>query len=390
MKKIALLSAVLFICVSALYAGTVNIKDARLAGKNFYYERINEYTSTPYESIVITGELVEKSNGEPVYYAFNFNNDKGFVLVSADESSWPVIGYSFQGTFSDENMPDHFASWIQHYADQIVAARNQSIPADEPTQNEWARLINSGSSQLYDLRGNTDVAPLITNDWNQDFPFNGMCPEDDCGGSYQGRVPVGCVATSMTQIMFYWRWPITGQGYHCIYPTPSYGPQCADFTNTTYEWNGMDNLGKNNTSFRESSPLATLGWHGGISVNMDYACPGSGAYTASAASALSTYFKYASSTQYVQKISYSTSAWTQLLRDNLDASHPMEYAGQGSGGGHAWVCDGYQGTDYFHMNWGWGGAYNGYYYLNNLNPGGSTFNSSQGAIINIQPNTPMY
>jgi hypothetical protein len=390
MKKIALLSAALFICVSALFAGTVNIRDARLAGKNFYYERINEYTNTPYASITITGELVEKANGEPVYYAFNFNDDKGFVLVSADESSWPVIGYAFKGTYSDENLPEHFSTWMQHYIDQITAARAQSIAADEPTRAEWARLLNSGSTQLFDLRGNNDVAPLITNDWNQDFPFNGMCPEDNCGGSYFNRVPVGCVATAMTMIMYYWRWPETGQGSHCIYPTPSYGPQCADFANTTYDWNGMDNLGKNGSSFRESAPLATLSWHGGIAVDMDYACAGSGSYTASAASALKTYFKYATATSYVQKISYSSSAWYQLLRDNLDAGRPLEYGGQGPDGGHAWVCDGYQGTDYFHMNWGWGGAYNGYFYLNNLNPGGSTFNSSQGAIINLQPNTSLY
>lgn len=391
MKKFSVLfSCILLVSLSASYAGRVDIKDARQAGKSFYFERINQYSNTPFESIFVSGERLVQVNGEPAYYVFNFNIDKGFVLVSADDASWPVIGYSFKGNFSADEMPAHVAYWINHYSDQIVAAREQNIAADESTVNEWARLLNSSPSQLYDLRGITDVAPLITNDWNQDFPFNSKCPEDDCGGSFNGHVPVGCVATSMTQIMYYWRYPATGQGYHCIFPTPSYGQQCADFTNTTYEWNYMDNMGKNNNTFRENDPVAILSWHGGISVDMDYACPGSGSYTNKAATALKSYFKYASATSYVQKINYSTSDWANLMKTNLDASRPMEYAGQGPDGGHAWVCDGYQGTDYFHMNFGWGGAYNGYYYLNNINPGGSTFNSQQGAIINIEPNPSYY
>jgi len=79
-----------------------------------------------------------------------------------------------------------------------------------------------------------------------------------------------------------------------------------------------------------------------------------------------------------------------MLRTELDASRPIFYFGTDtSAGGHAWVCDGYSGTNYFHMNWGWSGSSNGYFYLTNLNPSGYAFNNNQGAVIGLRPAAPI-
>jgi hypothetical protein len=391
MKRALLFTVSLLIFAAfAVQAGTVSIKDARTVGKNFYYERINQYQDIPYGSISITSELTEMKDGLPVWYVFNFNDDKGFIIVSADDAAWPVIGYSFKGSYTGEDLPCNFAYWMEHYTDQIAAIRAQSMPAEEDAVNEWARLVVSSPSQLEITRGTLDVEPLLgDNFWDQGFPWNVMCPADPAGLS--GHVPVGCVATSMTMIMFYWRYPETGQGQHCISPQPSYGPQCANFGATTYEWNGMDNNGKNGSSYRQSDPLAVVSWHGGIAVNMNYAPDGSGAYTSDVPYALETYFLYATSTQYVDKAAYSQTQWKDLIKGSLDQKRPLQYSGHGSSGGHAWVCDGYQVSgDYFHMNWGWAGSYNGYFLLTNLNPGGSLFNSGQAAVINIEPPSASY
>jgi hypothetical protein len=390
MKKIVLLvgSLLLLSCIS-VQAGKVDIRDARTVGKNFYYERITQYQDVTFNSIAVKSELTESEDGQPLYYIFNFNGDKGYIIISADDAAWPVIGYSFKGSYTADNLPENLAYWMEHYKDQIRAIRNESMPAEGAATDEWARLLVSSPSQLDHLRGTLDLEPLLNNNtWDQVFPWNAKCPADPSGPS--GHVLVGCVATSMTQIMYYWRFPETGQGYHCISPQSSYGPQCADFGNTTYEWNGMDNNGKNNNSFKESDPLAILSWHGGISVDMDYGPDASGAYCNDVPVALKNYFKYASSTQYIQRSSYNQTTWTNAIRASLDAKCPIQYSGQGSSGGHAWVCDGYQGTDYFHMNWGWGGSSNGYFLLTNLNPGGYLFNQSQGACINIEPPSSSY
>lgn len=383
-KAFALFFALIVISGFSARAAVVDVRDARVVGKNFYFERINQYQDVAYNSIVITSEMTDSENGQPMWYVFNFNGDKGFVIVSADDASWPVIGYSFKGTFSTENMPANLEYWMGHYRDQIRASYADKTPAEESTVNEWTRLMVSSPSQLQNLRGTLDLLPLLNdNEWNQTFPWNAMCPSDPAGAN--GHVVVGCVATSMTQLMYYWRFPETGQGQHCIYPTPSYGAQCADFGATTYEWNGMDNHGKNGSSFRQSDPMALLCWHGGISVDMNYSPEASGAFSSSVPVALKNYFKYASSTEFIEKIYYYNNTWKAALRGSLDAKCPIQYSGSGSGGGHAWICDGYQGTDYFHMNWGWGGSDNGYFLLTNLNPGGYLFNQNQTATINAEP-----
>lgn len=388
MKKILLLISILIIGISgSLLAKKVELKDARLVGKNFYYERVNQYQATPYATIAIREEIVEKAGNEPVYYIFNFDNEKGFVIVSADDAVVPVLGYGFEGTFSADAAHTNVQWWMDKCSDEIVYVKDNNLPADLEITSAWNRLLTSDENSLVVLRGTMDVAPLVTSQWNQDFPYNALCPEDAAStGSYMGRVPVGCVATAMSQLMYYWRYPATGQGSHCIFPTPStYGAQCANFGTTTYEWNGMTDK-----PTKECYPAAVISYQAGVAVDMDYGPNGSGAYSSKVPNALINYFKYGSTCQYIQKMSYATTEWENKLKTELDAKRPTYYAGSGPDGGHAWVCDGYQGTNYFHFNWGWGGSDDGYYYLTNLNPGGSNFNQSQQAVIGIQPPTASY
>ena len=88
---------------------------------------------------------------------------------------------------------------------------------------------------------------------------------------------------------------------------------------------------------------------------------------------------------YLQKSDYTNSSWIQLVEDELNAGRPVQYRGSGSTGGHSFVCDGFDYNDYFHFNWGWSGAYNGYFSVGNLNPGTYNFSSGQGALVGIQP-----
>ncbi|MFH1296775.1 MAG: C10 family peptidase [Bacteroidota bacterium] len=386
MKRFTLLFSLLFLGITcSVFAKKVDVSQARQVGKNFYFERINSKQPVTFNEVSITGTVTVSENDRPVYYIFNIG-ESGYIVVSADDQLFPVIGYSFETNWTDEEMPAHVQFWMNAYKQDILEAIELGYPADDAIIAAWERYSSETPVTLPDELL-LDVDPLVTDIWDQDFPYNAMCPEDpQSGGSYSGRVPVGCVATAMSQVMHYWRYPATGQGSHCIAPQQTqYGPQCANFGNTTYEWGGItDNPTK------ECDPVATLAWHCGISVDMQYGPTGSGAYTYKVANALKNYFNYASSAYYAEKYAYSTSQWNNMLKTDLDAGRPIEYSGSGSGGGHAWVCDGYQGTNYYHMNWGWGGAYNGYFYLNGLNPGGYSFNSSQAAVFQIQPDPSYY
>jgi hypothetical protein len=382
LKNRALICLLLLGLFVQLQAGPVDISTARTAGLNFFCQQINRIKPFPADSVICIQSFTETYRGEPVYYVFNIRNE-GFVIVSADNSVLPVLGYSFTGGYSHENQPPQFTNWMEGYAKQIDLGIRNRYSATPEISNAWDQLISSAQPDFTPLAPNTDVAPLLLSTWDQGYPYNILCPAD--AGGPGGHVYAGCVATAMSQVMYYYRWPDTGVGQHCYTPS-GYPQQCADFSATTYHWNEMMNI---LSAAWDDTAGATLLWHAGISVDMMYGANGSGAFSQDAANAMINTFKYTPNTALIEKDNYSESQWSQKMRENLDQKRPLYYDGYGSGG-HAFNVDGYQGTDYFHFNWGWSGSFNGYFYLNNLNPGGQNFTQGQGAIINLYPDTLNY
>lgn len=362
------------------FAGNVTLETAMVVGKNFYYERINRDDQKPYANILIRGTYTESYQGNTVYYALDFA-DGGWVIVSSEDHVTPVLAYSYEGLYTREDQPPQFIAWMEGYAKQIEYARRLALPATESVKESWEHLKTNDPSILIADHSGKEVTPMLTSTWNQGNPYNFLCPADPSGPG--GHVYSGCVATAMAQVLYYYRWPVTGTGMHCYVPD-GYPQQCADFENTTYAWNEMLN-----SMVHKDTAMALLQWHCGIAVDMMYSPSGSGAFSEDAADALVSYFRYHPNTGLEYKDNYSEAAWANLLIENLDARRPMYYHGFGSGG-HAFNVDGYQGSDYFHFNWGWGGSFNGYFYLNNLNPGGNNFTQGQGAIVNIYPDTLQY
>jgi hypothetical protein len=379
-KNYFLTMIALLALISIAGAKQVDLISARRTGVNFYYERASQYHDIRYNDLKIKETFTEMFNGKNVYYIFNLDGN-GYVIVSADDAVTPVLGYSFDGTYSTANQPPQFIDWMTRYAQQIDHSLSHDLTATAEIKGEWNRLAANDPSRLTPLRTTMDVTPLLISTWDQGGNYNMLCPADAAGPG--GHVWAGCVATAMAQVMYYYRWPETGVGQHCYNPS-GYPQQCADYGNTTYQWNEMLN-----SLPGPDTAVATLIWHCGISVNMMYSPSGSGAYSDDAAAAFRNNFKYSQDAQLLYKDNYSEDQWAQILRDNLDLARPLYYHGFGTGG-HAFNVDGYQGLNYFHFNWGWSGSYNGYFYLTNLNPGGNNFTSGQGAIVNIYPDTTLY
>lgn len=358
---------------SQLFAGHIAPEVAGEVAKNFYSKQAHEHNPS---GLVATLAETKTRDGQSLIYIFNIN-DEGFVLVSGWDGVAPVAGYADSGIFpaEEENQPEAFMAMLDVFAKQIEDAIAKDVKPTPEVAAAWESLLDPAIQS----DGSRSVNPLLNTTWNQSCYYNELCPEDDDSpNGYCGHVPAGCVALAMAQVMKYWDYPATGSGSHTYYASP-YGWQSADFGNTTYDWDNMTG-----SVYSTNTAVATLIYHCAVGVNMQFAPDGSGAYTSDAISALENYFNYDPQGQYYNKDSYTDEVWESMLRDELDLGRPMIYRGQGSGG-HAWVCDGYAADDYFHMNWGWGGYANGYFYLSNLNPAGQTFTYYQGAIMQIFP-----
>lgn len=349
--------------------------DAALAaqvGKHFFQSTKKGQEMT--ENLSLTLVYGEQPNASAFFYVFNVNATTGFVIVAADDDVQPILGYSNEGAFNPDFLPDALVAWLQGYEHEIAYVREHQIKATSGIASQWNTLQNAVPA----MPESSGVGPLLNSMWNQGPNENMFCP----GGSV-----TGCVATAMAQIMFYWKHPAQGVGTHS-YLENNYGTLSADFGSTAYQWGLMP--------LKPNSPnqwISRLMLHCGISVDMDYSPSSSGSNTYKVASALKTYFKYDPNTvQYVSRSDYSTAAWISLLKQELNANRPMQYRGIGSGGGHSFVCDGYDDNDNFHMNWGWGGSSDGFFTINALNPGSTGtgggsggYNTDQGAVIGIKP-----
>ena len=379
MRRVLLTLVALTVPGFLLNAEIVPISTATEVAVNFATELIVSGKSPD-----ISGEATLSSTiGEaafPLLYIFNIGK-YGYILISAEDEVYPVLGWSFSGQFAAEDIPPALAEWIKSYQDQIHYIRDHGLRGEAEVRDAWRHYAVSSSEFTPRLTESADVAPLITAKWNQNSLYNALCPIDMDGPS--GRALAGCVATAMGQVMYYYRYPVNGTGSSSYWS--SYGMLSANYGATTYRWNEMLNL----ATPKSHLAIAELLYHIGVSVEMNYGPNASGAYSSNAASALRDYFNYDQSLNLVYKNNYSNTAWANLLKNNLDAGHPMYYHGYGSGG-HAFNVDGYQGTNHFHFNWGWGGAYDGYYYLNNLNPGSNSFTNGQGAIVNFKPPATSY
>lgn len=378
---------VLLTCTIENFAGNISLQDAKKVAVNFYFERINQYENINYSDIKISETFEIKFNQEVVYYIFNYY-EKGYTIVAAEDNVYPVIGYSFNGIYNEENEPPQFIGLMQNYSRQIVYAREHRIVADNKIKEAWKHFSTNNINNLKMFKGEKDVEPLLVSTWNQGVPYNELCPEDANGPG--GHVLVGCPATAMSQIMLYYRYPEHGTGSNSYYQNP-YGTISADFGNATYDYNSM--LNSVNSSNYE---VAELSFHAGVAIETVYGPYVSGVYYLSVlVDGFKNHFSYSDDVELVFKTAYTQTEWEDLLKSNLDEKIPIIYTAVDlvAQGGHTFICDGYQGTNYFHMNWGWGGVYDGYFYLDNLSVAGYNFTAQHQVIVNIYPadvNYPYY
>jgi len=399
MKRIGIFLFAITILGFNASPGNVTPEKASVAATRFISQRIIPDHKLPESGIEVSETFTIGDQEVPLYYIFNLKPD-GWIAVSAHDEVFPILAYSFEGSYDETSEAPQFTAWMKQYKDQVSYAIREKVPPFPWTVKMWEKLTDTGygirdtgfrpKSQPETLASQPLTAdpetfltidPLITTRWNQSPWYNELCPADPTGG----HCPAGCVPVCMAQVMYYFRWPDTGVGSY-TYTEPTNGVLSADFGATTYHWDEMVN-----SITKSNYAIAQLLFHLGVSCDLQYTPSGSGMYNHKAAYSLRTYFKYAPETQYLYRDS-TTLNWDSVLIAHLEKKIPMYYAGWSvpNINGHAFVCDGYQDSSFFHFNFGWGGTSDGYFYTGDLTPGGSNFNLAQEVIINCFPDTLTY
>ena len=304
------------------------------------------------------------------YYVFNDDAGKGFVVIAGDDKMGKVLAYSHEASIDMANLNPEarylFDSYRQVY--------------EELGKNKTLTTRAGAATKTADA-----VQPLLKSKWGQDYPYSKLT-----------QYVTGCVATAVAQVMYYHKWPAQGKGQESYTVTFDNTVRSADFTKSHYDWDNMlPEYNRRNVTTKQEDAVALLMNDVGIATNMQYTDRASGTQSYMAERALRNYFDYDAS--MVTRSYEGIDNFIEIVKNELRNGFPLYISGDSkTGGGHAWVCDGFDEEDRFHMNFGWNGQANGYYSLATLSvtSTGSEFNGAQHSfnrrlhVIAIHPNKP--
>lgn len=363
MRKIYVLLFLTFVTTSLL-AGSVSRETAMRTASEFFLRHGRQLKSQPVMAARHGGGAAQGAGA--AYYVFDAGDNQGYVIVSGDDSTVPVLGYVDSGSYDEATLPDNMKALLQGYAAQIEAI---AAGRAEPRR---AGIVTGDS-----------LGWLMQTTWGQGAPYNGKCPTYNLGTQ---RCATGCVATAMAQVMYFHRSPNA-----VLAAIPGYRP-FGDFTRpwvegvaagSAIDYDNMLADYSGSYTDAQADAVADLMLYAGVSVQMGYDEESSAAMEA-IPGALMTYFGYQDVT-CINRADYKLATWENIVYDEVAARQPVILGAESAaGGGHAFIVDGYGGNDYFHINWGWSGAGDGYFLLTVANPyvgAGLGFTIDQQAVV---------
>ena len=369
---------ILLLCnllTASLFARAINEEQARTKAAQFFQRAPQSRSISAPLQLVWNGESSStRQNGDPAFYVFNRTDRPGFVIISGDDQTPTILGYSYQHSFRSEQMPLNLKLWMENLRQQILRVREGAFRASTRSGEEVGDV----------------VLQLETAQWNQTEPYNNDCPI--VNGK---RAVTGCTATAFAIAMRYRRWPDQGVG-----TIPSYQSKGSAVVTVSarpldkpYQWDLMPMSLTNSSSEESKAEVARLMADCGA---MGQAMYGSStaAYERTMLQGAIQYMKYYADALSWSRELFSDSEWIARLKKSLHDDGPIIYCGSTKNNeGHAFILDGYTSGDYFSVNWGWGGLANGFYLVDKLAPtyqgtGGSAsmlpFDYHQTAILDFK------
>ena len=346
------------------------------------------------------------SAGNVTYFVVNLD-PTGFVIVGGDDLLEPIIAFAPQGTFdpiSQNPLYDLVQRDLPTRLTEIRAKEEQArrqglkfIPRglQRRAQNKWKSLQQSydpSPGLSYSLLGVSDlrVPPLVQSKWSQTTEGSTYCYNYYTPKHY----PCGCVATALAQLMRYYSLPSAGVG------TPSFTIKVNGHTQPAsliggnggggpYDWNNMVLDPNASTTDVQRQALGALTSDAGVTVHMEYASSGSGAYTSYVPPALTETFGYGNAKYgYNSNYNIPSSNLLSMVNPNLDASFPAILGITNETSGHEILVDGYgytASTLYHHLNLGWAGAADAWYNLPTINTDYYNYTSVPDCVYNVFP-----
>lgn len=369
---------------SAIASSFIQLRSENVAAKRLQKAAAATAATAPVE-LAFTQYQIDDTT--PAVFVFNSTNE-GFVLVSAEDNARAVLGYSDEGTFDANNIPENMQFWLKMYADELAKVKGERLEVKGKVNRREAKSERrEAQAESYPT-----IAPLLgATVWGQGEPFNNKCPQ--INGE---RAVTGCVATAMSQIMYAHKHPTQGTGSHSYTTESKKLSVSANFGNTTYDWANMIPNYNGSYTTAQANAVATLMFHAGVAADMDYTVDGSGAVSSIALAGLTNYFGYDKAINVLPKDFMQEQQLLQAIASDLQVGQPVYIGGATvNQEGHAFVCDGMQSDGYLHINWGWNGMADGYFAISALSPevqgtGGSAsnlaFTERVDVYTNIKPN----
>ena len=389
-KKLLFLLAFIIGSVSVLLAKPITAEQARIKAERILSPNaLRSDTPLTLAYVRSVPSSLRSSDAKPLvyYYIFNKGTHEGFAVIAGDDRLYEVLAYSTEGHFDEKAIPDHIKSWFSCYDKQI---------------EEFYRTANASTgTQTYTsgLRGADKIDPLLEREkirWGQTYPYNSECP---IVPRETKQAVTGCVATALSQIMRFHKWPTRGMGEVTYQARGIDGQYTGAYYKVTfdhdYDWANMPGCFEGNVKPTEieAKAIGTLLKDVGMAIKMSYSSYSSGAFNWDVLPALRNNLRYNKEVRLVSRSGYTAQDWANLILDELKKECPVFYTGRGvDGSGHAFLCDGYNGEGFFHFNWGWDGLANGFYRLEALNPtatgtgaGLGSYNMTQEILVGLSP-----
>ena len=369
MKQLLLIISMLLLTID-VSAGDVSREQAREIASQFLKEKSIERMLSPVDA---QKPLRRSSGGADCFHVFNVGQNQGFVIVSGDDRTPEILGYSLSGSFDIDNLPPAMEALLNHYSEEI-------------------RQIQEGRAVAAVRRApHSSVAQMMTVKWGQDDPYNRktMTGYYTNGNSFQ--CVTGCVATAMAQVLYHQHFVNKTQaeipGYqNAIYYMEGTGYMNAVPAGSVLDWGHMVDSYNGSETEAQKDAVASLMMYCGVAVHMTYSYNASSASVADIPEAFKKYFGYSRGTRYVTRSSYAADDWDNLIYNEIASGRPVIFGGTDqNGGGHAFILHGYDGNGRYAVNWGWGGYEDNYFMLDDLTPPSQAtsggYNYDQDAVI---------
>ena len=360
-----------------LFAAPVDPEKALEIANDFWASKVSlkksmQFKLVPAEGALKASSRTASSKENDAYYVFTEAQSNGFVIVSGDDRLNPIVGYSTSAVSGE--MPPALTAWLGEYSEYVNDVRAGKVV----TVQRNARQASAA------------IEPMLVTAWDQDKPYNNMCPILENGK----RGYTGCGNTATAQVMRFHKWPaspiadvewesnITGETEFC------------ELKSHVYDWDNMLYNYKSEYSEAQGNAVALLMADLGKATQSQYMPGMTGNISPDIAYALVHVFNYSPELFIAERNNYTYEEYIALIRENLSNRQPIVYCGYGQdfNGGHGFVCDGIDENDLLHIDWGWNGIFNGYFDMAIMEPEGNgiggfsdRYNLSQHAIVNIKP-----